>query len=198
MGSIAQELKDQIAGEVHFDAYTRALYSTDASIYRVPPLGVVVPRRAADLAAVVALAARERIPLLPRGAGTSLAGQTIGRALILDCSRYLNHVLEINAEEGWVRVQPGVVLDQLNETLRPHGLMFGPDVATSSRACLGGMIGNNSSGARSIIYGKTADHLLALKVLLADGSEAEFGPNAVPRQSGLESELYREIPRIIA
>ncbi|MBI3948253.1 MAG: FAD-binding protein [Armatimonadetes bacterium] len=204
MGSIADELRQRIRGEVHFDRLTRKLYSTDASIYRIDPLGVVIPRDEEDLAAVATLAARERVPLLPRAAGTSLAGQSVGKALALDCSRSMNAILEFNAEERWVRVQPGVVLDRLNAFLRPHGLMFGPDVATSNRACIGGMIGNNSAGARSRVYGMTADHVLELRVLLGDGSAATLGsaaPGAVKRRaagSGLEASLYREIPALVS
>ncbi|NLC56550.1 MAG: FAD-binding protein [Armatimonadetes bacterium] len=200
---IAQELSRRLEGEVHFDAYTRALYSTDASIYRIDPLGVAFPRHTADLAAIVALAAQERVPLLARGAGTSLAGQCVGRALVLDCSRHMDQILEINPEERWVRVQPGVVLDRLNAALRPHGLLFGPDVATSNRACLGGMVGNNSSGARSRVFGVTADCVLELQVLLADGSLTTLAPVSVAEAarraqgSGLEASLYREVPRLL-
>ncbi|MDH7569369.1 MAG: FAD-linked oxidase C-terminal domain-containing protein [Armatimonadota bacterium] len=203
MDSIARQLQHSFQGEVYFDAFTRAIYSTDASIYRIEPLGVLLPRHEEDLVAAVRIAAGERLPLLPRCAATSLAGQTVGKALVLDCSRYLDKILEINAEERWVRVQPGVVLDQLNAALRPHGLMFGPDVATSSRACVGGMIGNNSSGARSRVFGTTVDNLLEARVLLADGSVARFGPvdanEAVWRAHGtsLEARLYRDIPRIV-
>lgn len=203
MLSIAQELRQHLDGEVHDDAFTRALYSTDASIYRVEPLGVVFPRHAADVAAAVRLAAGAHVPVLARGAGTSLAGQTVGRALVLDCSRHMDAILEVNAEERWVRVQPGVVLDRLNAALRTHGLFFGPDVATSNRACLGGMIGNNSSGARSRVYGVTADSVLELQVVLADGTLATLAPvsTAEARSRGegrsLEAGLYREIPRLV-
>lgn len=203
MDFLADKLKQQIQGEVRFDRLTRILYSTDASIYRIEPIGVVFPRDEEDIAATVALAARERLPLLPRGAGTSLAGQTVGKALILDCSRHMNAILELNAEKRWVRVQPGVVLDQLNAFLRPHGLMFGPDVATSDRACLGGLIGNNSAGARSRVYGMTADHVLELRVVLSDGTITTLAPTApaeVRRRaagSGREAALYREIPALI-
>lgn len=204
MNGIAQELQARLAGEVRFDTLTRALYSTDASIYRIMPLGVLVPRDEEDIAAAVAIAGRERLPLLPRGAGTSLAGQTVGRALVLDCSRYMNRVLEINSEARWARVQPGVVLDDLNAALRPHGLMFGPDVATSNRACIGGMIGNNSCGARSRLYGKTGDHLLEARVLLADASIATLRAASaseverLARGTTLEAGLFREVPRIVA
>ncbi|NLB94805.1 MAG: FAD-binding protein [Armatimonadetes bacterium] len=203
MTSIAEELQQRLQGEVHFDRFTRALYSTDASIYREEPLGVVMPRDEEDVAATVALAARERVPLLPRGAGTSLAGQTVGRALVLDLSRHMDRILEINLEERWARVQPGVVLDRLNAALRPHGLMVGPDVATSNRACFGGMIGNNSSGARSRVYGITSDAVLSMRAVLADGKVAIFGAVSVEearrRATGdtLEASLYRTIPELV-
>jgi FAD/FMN-containing dehydrogenase len=122
--------------------------STDASIYEIEPLGVVIPRTADDVLAAVEVCGRHGVAILPRGAGTSLCGQSIGRAVILDLSKYLNRVLEVNVEERWARVQPGVVLDELNAQLLPHGLWFAPDVSPSNRATLGGMIGNNSSGAR--------------------------------------------------
>ena len=149
---------------------SRALYSTDASVYQIVPLGVVLPRTEADVVAAVAACARFGVPLTARGGGTSQAGQSIGPGVILDCSKYLNRVLEINAAERWVRVEPGCVLDDLNRQLQPLGLQFAPDISTANRATIGGMIANNSSGTRSVIYGKTIDHVLELKVVLADGS----------------------------
>src|SRR5262245_33392653 len=131
------ELESARAGEVRFDPYSRALYSTDASNYRIEPVGVVVPRTPDELVAVVAIAARHKVPLLARGGGSSLAGQAVGHALVVDCSKYLNRILEVNAREAWVRVQPGVVCDALNRALQPHGLMLGPDPASSNRATLG-------------------------------------------------------------
>src|SRR5262245_46960500 len=163
---LQQHLRRHIAGEVRFDDTSRRLYSTDASIYQVQPLGVVLPKTPADLTAAVQIAAELETPIVPRGGGTSLSGQSIGPGLVIDCSKYLNAVLDIDVPRRRVRVQPGVVLDQLNRTLASHQLQFGPDVATASRANLGGMIGNNSAGSRSIIYGKTGDHVLSLNVLL--------------------------------
>src|SRR5205814_7258806 len=130
----------------------------------------------ADLVAAVQIAAELEVPVVPRGGGTSLSGQSIGPGLVIDCSKYLNAVLDIDPAGRVARVQPGVVLDQFNRALAPHGLQFGPEVATASRANLGGMIGNNSAGARSIVYGKTIDHVRRLGVVLADGSRGDFGP----------------------
>src|ERR1043166_799117 len=152
-------LRRHIDGEVRFGATTRQLYLTDASIYQIEPVGVVIPKTTAALQAAVQIALEMHVPIIPRGGGTSLSGQSIGPGLVLDCSKYLNNVLDIDAAAHSVRVQPGVILDQLNRALAPHGLQFGPDVATASRANLGGMIGNNSAGARSIVHGKTIDHV---------------------------------------
>ena len=168
---LAAALQRAVKGEVRFDAVSRMLYRTDASIYAIEPLGLVVPRDEDDVAAAIAVAAANGAAVLPRGGGTSLAGQSVGAAIHLDCSKYMNRVLEFNAEERWVRVQPGLVLDELNAYLQPHGLVFAPDVSTSSRANIGGMIGNNSCGAHSIIYGKTIDHVLELKLSLIHISE---------------------------
>ena len=196
-------LQQHLKGEVRFDPVSRMLYRTDASIYELEPEGVVVPQDAEDVAVAVQVAGRFGVPVLPRGGGTSLAGQSVGRALHLDLSKYMNKVLEINETERWVRVQPGVVLDELNAQLKPRGLMLGPDVATSSRANIGGMIGNNSSGTHSILYGKTVDHVLELQVVLADGSKVRLGPvdeegyRLKAGLPGLEGQIYREVRRII-
>ncbi len=194
----AADLRKQIAGEVRLDAASRKLYSTDASIYQIEPLGVAIPRHEDDLVATVSLAAKYNIPILPRGSGTSLAGQTIGPAVIIDCSRYLNKVLEINPEEHWALVQPGLVLNAFNRVAAPHGLMYGPDPASSDRATFGGMLGNNSTGAHSISYGMTSDNVIAVDALLADGSAARL--ESVKMQEAfsraeadtLEGNLYRQ------
>jgi FAD/FMN-containing dehydrogenase/Fe-S oxidoreductase len=172
MESLAEALRKRLAGEVRFDKLSRVLYSTDASIYEIEPLGVVIPRTSDDVLATVEACRRFGVPLLPRGAGTALSGQSVGRAVILDMSKYLNRVLEVNPQEHWARVEPGVVLDELNAELRPRGLMFAPDPSPSNRATLGGMMGNNSSGARSIVYGRTTEHVLEMTVALADGTVA--------------------------
>src|ERR1700756_1632693 len=168
---IEAELKKRIEGDIRFDRYTRLLYSTDASIYQIEPIGVVVPRHKGDVQAVIEVANKLGVPILPRGGGTSLAGQTVGHAIVLDFSKYMQNVLEVNTEERWCRVQPGLVQDELNAHVRPMGLLFGPDTSTSNRATLGGMCGNNSAGSHSIAYGKTLDHVLELRCLLADGTE---------------------------
>ena len=168
---IAAELKKRIEGDVHFDPYSRLLYSTDASMYQIEPIGVVVPRHTGDVQAVIEIANKFNVPVLPRGGGTSLAGQTVGHAIVLDFSKYMKNVMDVNREELWCRVQPGLVQDELNAHVRPMGLQFGPDTSTSNRATIGGMIGNNSAGAHSLTYGKTLDHVLELTVLLSDGSE---------------------------
>ena len=202
MNELEQELRRDVEGDVRFDTYSRLLYSTDASMYQVEPIGVVIPRHAGDVQAVIEIANRQQVPLLPRGGGTSLTGQTVNRALVLDFSRYMAKVLEVNAEEGWARVHPGVVQDELNHHVRPMDLLFGPDTSTSNRATLGGMIGNNSGGAHSIAYGLTIEHVLEISAILADGSRAVFGEvmpeafSAKTQSPGLEGEIYREVARI--
>jgi FAD/FMN-containing dehydrogenase/Fe-S oxidoreductase len=172
--SLVRYLRKHISGEVRFDDTSRHLYSTDASHYLIRPLGVAIPKTPDDLIAVVQIAADLGIPITARGGGTSLTGQSIGPGLVIDCSKYLNAIGEVDVSGRRVRVQPGVVLDQLNRELIPYGLTFGPDVATASRATLGGMIGNNSAGSRSVVYGQTVDHILSLKAILSDGSCTEF------------------------
>ena len=199
---IADELSRRVDGEVRFDPHSRLLYSTDASIYQMEPVGVVIPRSAADVQAVVEFAAREGIPVLPRSGGTSLAGQTVNHAIVLDFSKYLNNVLEVNPEEQWARVQPGIILDQLTRQMGPHGLQYAPDPTTANRACVGGGIGNNTCGAHSVIYGKTLDHIQELDVILSDGSTAHFGQLTVSElesrlsAGGLEGDIYRGVLRI--
>ena len=169
-------LRRETTAELRFDAADRWLYATDASLYQVEPIGVVLPRTVDDLAACVRIAAEMGVPVVPRGAATSLSGQTIGEGLVLDLSKYLNRIGIVDRDRMTVKVEPGVVLDRLNAHLRPLGLMFGPDVSTGDRATLGGMIGNNSAGARSLKYGKTVDHVRSLDVVLDDGTRATFGP----------------------
>ena len=198
--ALRRELESCIEGEVRFDAVTRALYSTDASVYQIEPLGAVVVKSREDLIRVVQTCARFRCPLTLRGGGTSQAGQAIGTGLQVDTSKYYNRILELNAEQRWVRVQPGIVLDELNAVLRPHGLRFAPDVSTASRATIGGMIANNSSGARSVLYGKTIDHVIELEVVMSDGSTARLGaggpmPECFRTVLALASEHAEEINR---
>lgn len=204
IADLQDELRRHIAGEVRFDEMSRGLYSTDASIYQISPVGVVFPRSLADVRASVGIAAARRVPILARGGGTSLSGQTVAAAIVLDFTRHMNRILEIDTERKLVRVEPGVILEQLNTALKPHGLQFGPDVSTSSRAAMGGMIGNNSAGSRSVQQGKTIDHVRELKVLLADGTELKCGPldDAALREKqsrhDREGEIYRRLPQIIA
>lgn len=169
------ELRKQFTGDIRLDAASRALYSTDASIYQIEPLGVAFPKTQDDLHATLELAAKYKVPILPRGAGSSLAGQAIGQALILDCSRWLNSLVDIDPEARTATVEPGLVLARLNAVAAKYGLAFGPDPASAERATLGGVIGNNATGAHSILYGMTADHLLSADVILADGSLVTWG-----------------------
>ena len=199
---LEQILRQRVAGEVRFDPFSRVLYSTDASIYQMEPVGVVIPRSPADVQATLEVARDNRVPVLPRAGGTSLAGQTVNHAIVMDFSKYLNQVIEVNREESWARVQPGIVLDQLNRELRPYGLMYAPDPTTSSRACVGGGVGNNTCGAHSVIYGKTLDHIMELDVILADATATRFRPlnsaelEAKLSGAGLESEIYRGVRRL--
>ncbi|MFQ5398885.1 MAG: FAD-binding and (Fe-S)-binding domain-containing protein [Anaerolineae bacterium] len=196
------ELSRQISGDLRADTVTRTLYSTDASIYQVMPHAVLIPKTVDDVQAAVTLAAKYGIPLLPRTAGSSLAGQAVNEALVIDFTRHLDRVLEVNREERWVRVQPGIVLDALNLHLRQYGLQFGPDPASSNRAALGGIVSNNSTGAHSILYGMTADHVLEMNVILNDGSAAQFAPlkpAELARKlagNGRESDIARAIHQL--
>ena len=195
---LADQFRKEIEGEVRFDKYSKILYSTDASVWQIEPIGVVIPKHKEDVAAIGRVAARHKVPILPRGGATSLSGQTVGNAVHIDFAKYMHSVVELNTEEQWVRVQPGVIQDHLNDYLRPHGFGLGPDTSSSSRATLGGMMGNNSAGSHSIIHGKMIDHVLEVKTVLSDGSEAVFGPvnegclDSLRRGDSLENLLYRE------
>jgi FAD/FMN-containing dehydrogenase/Fe-S oxidoreductase len=197
-------LAANVGGEVRFDRLSRALYSSDASVYQIVPLGVVFPKTTEDIAATVALCARFGVPLTARGGGTSQAGQCIGPGVVLDCSRHFNRVLEINAAERWVRLEPGCVLDELNRTLQPFGLHLPLDISTSDRATLGGMIANNSSGTHSLVYGKTIDHVLEMRAILANGDILDLHAlnsdqlEAKCRQQNRAGECYRLIRQLAA
>lgn len=197
-------LKKELEGDFFIDNATRILYATDASAYREMPLAVARPKNKTDILKLVRFAGENEIALVPRGAGTSLAGQVVGGGIIVDITRYLNRIIEINAEERWVRVEPGVVLDELNIALEPYGLFFGPETSTSNRCAMGGMVGNNSCGAHSLIYGSTRDHTLELETILSDGSEVIFGELSKEafesKQSGdqLENRIYRNIASILS
>ena len=176
--ALAARLTRELEGEVLFDAFSRGLYSTDASIYQIEPVGVVVPKRIEDVHAALAIASDEGVPVVPRGGGTSQSGQAIGEALIVDTSKHLTGIGELDREGRTIRVEPGVVLDRLNQGLRPHGLFFPVDVATASQATLGGMAGNNSAGARSIRFGMMVDNVLTVEAVLAGGEPVSFGAAA--------------------
>ncbi len=195
--SLAARLRSEIQGEVLFDAASRGRYSTDASIYQIEPVGVVVPRTEEDALVALQVATDAGVPVLPRGGGTSQCGQTVGAALVIDNSRYLNEVMAFDAAARSVTVQPGVVLDQLNAYLRPHGLWYPVDVSTSAQATLGGMAGNNSCGSRSIRYGNMVHNVRAIDAVMADGSHYEFGavPEDLSRMAGPAG--YRELVRKI-
>lgn len=201
--ALERRLRADLDGEVRFDEYTRHLFSRDASMYAITPLGVVFPRHADDVRAAVAAAAEHGVPLLPRGAGTSLAGQTVGPGLVLDLSRHMNRIVELDPGSRTALVETGVVQDQLNRAAAPHGLMFGPDTSTSNRATIGGMIGNNSAGSGSLRYGMTIDHVRALDVVLSDASTAHLEPvgeEERARRAGLptlEGRLYRDLPELL-
>lgn len=197
-----RELRQQI-GEVLDDAYSLGMYSTDASLYQVMPVAVILPKTEEEVRKAIALAGKYKVSILPRGGGTSLAGQTIAEALVIDFSKYLNGIRQLNKEARWVSVQPGLVRDDLNDFLAPEGLHYAPDPATSSRAVIGGIVANNSSGTKSILYGKAVDHILACRVLLADGTELlmeELSPEAYEQkaaQLNREGAIYREFRRIV-
>src|SRR3989440_1376607 len=187
-----RSLKSRVSGEVRFDRASRLMYSTDASIYEIEPIGVVIPRTHEDVFATVETAREFKVPVLPRGAGTSLAGQTVGDAVVIDMSKCLNRVLEVNTDERWAVVEPGVVQEQLNLHLRPMGFLFGPDTSTANRATLGGMMGNNSAGSHSIVYGKTIDHILEMDVVLSSGEGRtlrEMKCEEAARRGGLEARI---------
>ncbi len=173
---IIEKLHRAISGELKTDPITRVLYSTDASIHKIEPLGVVFPRTVDEIASIVEICAQNGIPIIPRGSGSGLAGQAIGKGLIIDCSRYTNQLLDIDPQEKIALVEPGIVLDDFNREVKRYGLQFGPDPASSERATIGGCIGNNAAGAHSILYGMTADHLLSAEVVLADGTVTTFQP----------------------
>jgi FAD/FMN-containing dehydrogenase/Fe-S oxidoreductase len=190
-------LRAKIDGELHTDRLRLLMYATDASDYKELPIAVVYPRHEADIRELVRFASEKQITLIPRAAGTSLAGQVVGSGMVVDTSRHMTRILEINEQERWVRVEPGVILDELNMTLRPTGLFFSPETSTSNRSMIGGMIGNNSCGLHSLVYGSTRDHTLNIRAVLSDASICEFGPLSQGELKkkldieGLEGDLYR-------
>lgn len=199
-----EKLKDKFEGDIYLDELSRVVYATDGSVYREKPQAVVVPKTKEDTKLIIKFAAENSTSIIPRAAGTSLAGQVVGSGIVVDVSKYMNKILEVNKEERWVRVQPGVVLDELNIHLRQYGLQFGPETATSSRCNLGGMFGNNSCGAHSILYGSTRDHVLEASVILSDGSETVF--KSITKEqlrskcegNSLESSIYKTLDEILS
>ncbi len=186
-GALQDELQRRITGEVRFDPVSRMLYSTDASNYQIDPVGVVIPATSDDVLATIEIAAQHRIPLLPRGGGSSLSGQTVGAALVIDFSKALSRILSVDVEGRSVTVEPGINIDALNRQLKPTGMMFGPDPASANRATAGGVIGNNSTGSHSILYGMTGDNVQAVKAATIDGSVLDLGPIGLAAMAGRAS-----------
>jgi FAD/FMN-containing dehydrogenase/Fe-S oxidoreductase len=202
-GELAK-LEDGFSGDIFTDRATRLLYATDASAYREVPIAIALPRDKDDIRSLVLFGREHKTSLIPRAAGTSLAGQVVGNGIVVDISKHFTKVIDIDEKRKQVKVQPGVVLDELNLMLKPKGLFFGPETSTSNRCMMGGMVGNNSCGAHSLIYGSTRDHTVSVKAILSDGSEAEFGPinkNEFEQKcklENLEGEIYRNIKSILS
>jgi len=193
------DLSSDLEGTIHIDKLSRALYATDASVYRKVPMAVTFPKDENDIVKLVHFAKQHCIGLIPRTAGTSLAGQCVGDGIVVDVSKHLTKILQLDAEGKTVTVQPGVIRDELNEYLKEHGLFFGPNTSTSNRCMIGGMVGNNSSGTTSIQYGVTRDKIISLKTILSDGSQATF-KSVTPSEyrkkmslNSLEGTIYREL-----
>jgi FAD/FMN-containing dehydrogenase len=199
-----KRLAEELEGELYDDKRMRILYATDASAYREMPLAVAIPRSVADIKKLISFAQSEKTSLIPRTAGTSLAGQVVGNGIIVDVSKNFTKILELNTEEKWVRVQPGVIRDELNLFLKPHGLFFGPETSTANRAMIGGMVGNNSCGSNSVVYRSTREHTLEVKALLSDGSEAEFKTleidefHAKCEGDTLEANIYKTARKLLS
>lgn len=200
-----RQLALELEGTLYDDDTMRTLYATDASAYREMPLAVAIPAHEGDIKRLIAFARENKTSLIPRTAGTSLAGQVVGNGIIVDVSKTFTRILEINQEERWVRVQPGVIRDELNLFLKPYGFYFGPETSTANRAMIGGMVGNNSCGSNSVVYGSTREHLLEVKALLSDGSEAvfhsispdEFHARCERNDGSLETRLYQQIRSLL-
>ncbi len=203
LDQLAASLQNRVDGDVRFDQYTKMLYSTDASVFQIMPLGVVLPRNEDDVQCVLEHAVEFDVPILPRGGGSSLAGQAVGAALVMDFSRHMDEILNLNAEEGTLEVQPGKNLFSTNQKLKRHGLMVGPDPASANRATIGGCVGNNSAGSHSILYGMMVDNVLETEVFLADGSKAHFRdikPEELPAlvsPGSLEARIYEGLISLV-
>ncbi|HEX7692456.1 MAG TPA: FAD-binding oxidoreductase, partial [Sediminibacterium sp.] len=204
MNQELKRLSRKLQGALFDDSAMRTLYATDASAYREMPLAVAIPASEEDIRQLIRFAAENNTSLIPRTAGTSLAGQVVGNGIVVDVSKHFTSIIELNEEERWVRVQPGVVRDELNLFLKPYGLLFGPETSTANRAMIGGMVGNNSCGSNSVIYRSTREHLLEVKAILSDGSEAVFGEltidefHAKCETGGLEGNIYRHTRRLLS
>ncbi len=204
MTEALKQLSKLLEGELFFDTTMRTLYATDASAYREMPLAVAVPKTTGDIKKLIAFALENKTSIIPRTAGTSLAGQVVGNGIIVDVSKYFTKIIELNTEENWVRVQPGVIRDELNMFLKPHGLFFGPETSTANRAMIGGMVGNNSCGSNSVVYRSTREHLMEVKAFLSDGSEAEFKTIGLDEfykkceGNTLEANIYKTVRRLLS
>jgi FAD/FMN-containing dehydrogenase/Fe-S oxidoreductase len=204
MTDYLQQLAASLEGELYSDTTMRTLYATDASAYREMPLAVAIPSSIDDIKKLIAFANKHHTSLIPRTAGTSLAGQVVGNGIVVDVSQKFTKILEVNTTENWVRVQPGVIRDELNLFLKPHGLFFGPETSTANRAMMGGMVGNNSCGSNSVVYRSTREHLLEVKALLSDGSEAEFKTVSLDEfhqkceGNTLEASIYKTIRTLLS
>lgn len=200
---LLSDLANELSGSLRYDDAHRRLYATDASVYRELPLAIAFPKDKRDLQLLIRFAEDNKIPLIPRTAGTSLGGQVVGSGIVIDLSKHFTEILEVNKEEQWAIVQPGVIRDDLNRYLKPYGLMFAPETSTANRAMIGGMVGNNSSGTNSIVYGITRDHILETEVFLSDGSLTKFGSiserkfNEKLTAGGVEGDVYRHIYKIL-
>lgn len=203
LAQVEAELRANLEGEVRFDKAARILYASDASPYEIKPYGVVLPKTVEDIRRTLEVARRYGLPVLPRGGGTSLAGQTVGEAIVVDVSKYMDEILEFDEAARTVKVQPGVVRDPLNVFLKPYKLQFTPDVSTTNRANVGGMVANNSAGTRSIKYGKSVDQVISMTVMLMDGTVTELRElsgdelEAKLKQPGLEGDIYRTVQRVV-
>jgi FAD/FMN-containing dehydrogenase/Fe-S oxidoreductase len=204
MNAKLKQLASELEGEFYYDKRMRILYATDASAYREMPLAVAMPKTVADIKKLIAFAHAQKTSLIPRTAGTSLAGQVVGKGIVVDVSRNFTKILELNTDENWVRVEPGVIRDELNIFLKPYGLFFGPETSTANRAMIGGMVGNNSCGSNSVVYHSTREHVLEVKALLSDGSEAEFKAlgieefHAKCEGESLEANIYKTIRSLLS
>ncbi len=199
-----KQLQRKLKGNLFTDNTIRTLYATDASAYREMPLAVAIPKDEDDILALIQFAAENGTSVIPRTAGTSLAGQVVGNGIIVDVSKHFTKILELNKEEHWVRVQPGVIRDELNMFLKPHGLFFGPETSTANRAMIGGMVGNNSCGSNSVVYRSTREHLLEVNAVLSDGSKVVFGAlniedfHAKCELETLEGSIYKKIRSLLS